>query len=540
MTSPRRLAVLAALVVLGLVSAACNSSQKTSDSNTRDLSGGNYETGRAGPGGTEAPVYGKDLAAPLTIGLVISSAGDGKDFQNLANGTHVVPTLVAGDAAGRDSASDSGDETTTTTTRPAESQETPEQTAGEGTGVDRGSSSGSADLGSAGVTEPGNSGQDGTGTPVEDDGTSTSSTTTTKAPSIATGSDDGMVEVISEDDLGTSEGAVEAVDSLIDEGADVIVYGSVGPQVEAGVSAAEARGVAVILPYDSTQLLVERHDNAYMTALSDPSVAQKMVEYATRERGYTKVALIWDKTDPYAISLQAHVRAALAEQGLTSVADLDYEPSVDVTIKLRERLTAVGEKAPEAVFLLANSSNTFKLVTEWHVTGQAAQMFIAPRAATPNLSSEDINALTPPVRIGTLTTGIAGGPWNPTPAVVNYYESRDLAKKMATANLDVADILSADAGLLAVAAAEKGGSTASGVLEGLDGLVSEGIGATYDLTTAYGVTKDDYAITAYNRETSASQTYVGAQFPDVRSAGGFWVAVPGSAPSLENINLFEE
>lgn len=539
MTSPKRLAVLVAVVVLGLVSAACNSSQKTSDSSTRDLSGGNYETGRAGPGGTEAPVYGKDLAAPLTIGLVISSAGEGKDFQNLANGTHVVPTLVAGDAAGGDSESDSEDETTTTT-RPSGSEETSGQAEGEGTGGDQGSSSDSADLGSTGVTEPEDLGQDRTGTQSEDDGTSTSSTTTTKAPSVATGSDNGMVEVISEDDLGTPQGAVEAVDGLISEGADVIVYGSVGPQVEAGVAAAEARGVAVILPYDSTQLLVERHDNAYMTALPDPSVAQKMVEYATQERGYTKVALIWDKTDPYAISLQAHARAALADQGLTSVADLDYEPSVDVTIKLRERLTAVGEKAPEAVFVLANSSNTFKLVTEWHVTGQAAQMFIAPRAATPNLSSEDINALTPPIRIGTLTTGIAGGPWNPTPAVVNYYESRDLAKKSATANLDVADILSADAGLIAVAAAEKGGSTASGVLKGLDGLVFDGIGATYDLATAYGVTKDDYAITAYNRETSASQTYVGAQFPDVRSAGGFWVAVPGSAPSLENINVFEE
>ncbi|MCC7075657.1 MAG: hypothetical protein IT198_00885 [Acidimicrobiia bacterium] len=535
MTRLRRLLLVVTVSVLVVTVAGCNSSQKAGDGDTRDLSGGNYETGQQAPSDTKVPDYGKDLAAPLTIGLVISSAGDGKDFQNLANGTHVVPALVEGDTGGDDAGADSQEPTTTT--RPAE-VENGDDTASLGSSGDGESAAESDASTTTTTTGPDGAAEDETGS---DGSTSSSSTTTTtKAPSVESSSGDGMVEVVSEDDLGTPEGAVVAVNTLIAEGADVIVYGSVGPQVEAGIAAAEARGVAVLLPYDSTQRLVDEHDNAFMTALPDPAIAKKMVEHATQDRGYTKIAVIWDKTSPYAVSLQAYAREALAAQGLTPVANLDYDPATDVTIALREKLTAVGDAAPEAVIFYANSSNTFKLITEWHVTGQAAQMYVAPRAATPNLGAEDINALTPPVRIGTLSTGIAGGPWNPTAAVVNFYDSRDRAKKAAAANLDVADIVSADAGLLAVAAAERGGSTPDGVLEGLDGLAFDGIGATYDFATAYGVTQDAYAITSYNREQSASQTYVGSQFPDVRSAGGFWVAVPGTAPSLENINVFEE
>lgn len=99
--------------------------------------------------------------------------------------------------------------------------------------------------------------------------------------------------------------------------------------------------------------------------------------------------------------------------------------------------------------------------------------------------------------------------------------------------------MSCGAALAIVAAAEKGGTSASDIRRTLAGMSFDGVGGSYTFENRAGVDEDDYAITAYNREPSAAQTYVGKQFPDVRTQGGFFVAVPGTAPSLENLNRFE-
>ena len=113
--------------------------------------------------------------------------------------------------------------------------------------------------------------------------------------------------------------------------------------------------------------------------------------------------------------------------------------------------------------LHCSGTNGRTTATELNVLGAGSQMMVTPRAATPTLSSQDINALTPPVRNGTLSTGIAGGPWDPTPAVVNFYRARNEAKGDSAADLSNADIISADAGLRARIAGRTGESGRYGI-----------------------------------------------------------------------------
>ncbi len=202
-------------------------------------------------------------------------------------------------------------------------------------------------------------------------------------------------------------------------------------------------------------------------------------------------------------------------------------------------LKALGETDPQALFVFGDAGQVFKILPEWRVAGLEAQVAISPRAAVPTLSSNDINAIAPPVRNGTISVGLAGGPWLETDAVLNYYAKRKDAAKTTSADVTLADVASADAGLIAVAAAEEGGATPQGIRSALDGLQFQGIGADYDFQTRIGVTPGDYAIVAYNREPSSANTYVGQQYPDPKTSGGFWVALPGTAPSLDNLDRFE-
>lgn len=439
----RRVAVTAVCAALAATLAACSSSTDAFSGDPRDMTGNNFAGRRlAGPTGPDVPTFGKDLDQKLTIGVVISSSGTGKDFQQMANGSRVVPTLV--------------------------------------------------------------------------------------------GSDD--VEVKVEDDRGTPEGAAAAVSKLKSQGAAAIVYASVGPSVDPGLKAAAAAGLPAILPYDGTPALVQDNPNTFSLALPTPEMADKLVDFAVDERKYSRTAILWDRDTAYGQASAQAVRDALAKKGRTPIFDAGFGVT-DPT--LRPLALQTGTTAPDSIFVMGDSTSAYRLINELHVTGTGAQMFLPSVAATPTLGSQDINALAPPVRIGTLSTGLAGGPWNPTPAVRAFYDRRTEASGKTAADFGVADIVSADATLAIVAAAEKGGTSSADIRRTLDGMSFDGVGGSYSFANRVGVDEDDYAVTAYNREPSASQTYVGKQFPDVRTQGGFFVAVPGSAPSLENLDRFE-
>jgi hypothetical protein len=496
--SRRAPALLVAIAALALVAGACSGERGVSRNDPNR--GGNIAGSdlQAAPKGTGAVSYGTDLKDDLTIGLVISSAGPGKDFQQLAAGTQVVPVLAKAEEEEKKPAP--------TTTQPPVSDDADEESTDATSGDDA----------QSGAPE---------GASSEDDSTSG----TPAGP---------VVEVVTADDLGTPEGAVAAVAELADQGADVIVYGSVGSQLVAGAQEADRRGLAVITPYDASTTLMNTAQNVYTIALPDKLVADKLVDYLTSDRSYERFGIAWDKADPTAVAQSSAAEAAIVADGDPSPARYGLG-SDEQPIQIRKGLKALGETDPQALFVFGDAGQVFKILTEWRVAGLEAQVAISPRAAVPTLSSNDINAIAPPVRNGTVSVGLAGGPWLETDEILNYYDKRKDASKTTSVDLTLADVASADAGLIAVRAAEEGGSTPAGIRSALDGLKFKGIGADYDFQTRIGVTPGDYAIVAYNREPSSANTFVGQQFPDPKTAGGFWVALPGTAPSLGDLDRFE-
>ena len=181
----------------------------------------------------------------------------------------------------------------------------------------------------------------------------------------------------------------------------------------------------------------------------------------------------------------------------------------------------------------------YEIAVEWLSTGLSAAWMISPRAATPALGTLDVTSLSPPLR-NPLSTGPARGPWIQTDAVVNYYAKRSDAMKSMPADLSVADPISADAGLMIVAAAEEAESSSSAdIATALEGISFDGIAADYRMSGNQGVDLDGYAVTSYNKQASSQTTYVGLQFPNPSTNGGFFVAIAGTSPLIKSFDLFE-
>ncbi len=390
-----------------------------------------------------APVYGSKLTGNLTIGLVTSSQGPGRDFQLLAKGAHVVPSLC------------------------------------------------------------------------------------------------GKVKVIEEDDGGSSQGSTSAVNALIDQGATYIVYGSVGKHVSSGVEAAARRDVAVVFPYEENGDLISKHNNAFSLALSQDKVAKKLIDFSSAQRKYHRFAIISAQGDEYAQGQAQAFKDSISAQGGTLVTHL-RTTAAQSTRELRAQLSDLSDSDPQAVLVVGDSSFTFNVAQTWFVLGKGAQMIISPRAATPAFGLLDASQIAPPVRSGTFTTQVAGGPWVQSNVIMNYFRTRDDAKKASHVDLSVADAVSGDAALLGVAAAEKAGDTrADSVLNAMSNLTFEGIAAGYSFDTRMGTNQDDFAIVAYVRQPLAHTASVGQRFPPVETHGGYFVAVPNTAPKVNDLALFE-
>lgn len=373
------------------------------------------------------------------------------------------------------------------------------------------------------------------------------------------------VDVRYEDDHGTADGARLAVSKLVSAGAAVIVYASIGEQLDSGIKAAAKGGVPVILPYSNDPNLVSTNTNAFTIALTRQQIADKLVDYSIHDKRYRRFGIVFAPDDPGATAEKDAFVAALGTTGNVPVAELaraagrvdtpaketeaaqrtppDEILSVTAEASLGEQLATLGAAGPDAIAVFGSSQFVFEVLATWQTTGLATTFLISPSAATPTLSQLDMTALAPPLQ-SPLSVGLAGGPWIQTPAIMNFYRTRDQLRKTAGYDLSVADILSADAGVIAIAAAEKAGSSVpKAILAAMAELSVEGIGATYTFGNRSGgnhsgVNIDDYAITAYIREESAQYTFIGKQYPDIREAGGYFVAVEGTAPTVKDLDPF--
>lgn len=141
------------------------------------------------------------------------------------------------------------------------------------------------------------------------------------------------VDLRTQNDRGTEDGARAAIAALADQGVSGILVASTGPQASAAAKAAGERGLAVILPYADP---AEPGPSIWTTTPSDASVDAAL---ATALAGKTKVMLV---SDGGAIPASIQATQTLNLQDFEDVTGLAQEAA----IRTGDQLLPLAENAP--------------------------------------------------------------------------------------------------------------------------------------------------------------------------------------------------
>lgn len=272
------------------------------------------------------------------------------------------------------------------------------------------------------------------------------------------------VELDVRDDQGTAEGARKAVAGLQADGVVGIVYASEGAHVAAGIAAARAAGIAVLLPYAGS--LPAGADNAWLTGPSTAEVVGALTARLPQEGLTTPVVdSVGAAATPPALTSGLGVRSTAFRQPSTLTAPRAGATSVvvwadaDDSAAAVERLQALKVDLP-IVLSPAALSTAFadKLARDGSRSGAATT---AGRYLTAGLPTDQPTARS--VAFASAVRLTADGSARTSVLNQSVAFSGDPAR--------TADQRSHDAVVVLVRAAEHAGApTAAGVLAALPGL----------------------------------------------------------------------
>ena len=127
---------------------------------------------------------------------------------------------------------------------------------------------------------------------------------------------DASLTFITEDSQTTEEGAMNAVQTLVDQGLPAIIGLASSAQLEKVYPIAHESGVVVFSSLSAAAGLSALGDFLFRTGLATDILIPAGVMATQEKIGYKKAALIYDANDPYSTSSYEQVKAALETNGV--------------------------------------------------------------------------------------------------------------------------------------------------------------------------------------------------------------------------------
>ena len=163
------------------------------------------------------------------------------------------------------------------------------------------------------------------------------------------------------DDQSSEEGAIAAVQQLVDQGVPAIVGIAISDYLEDAFPIAQDSGVVAFSSVSSAAGLSAIGDYVFRTGLAVDIVNPSGVMITHEKLGYEKVALIYDAADTYATSSNAELKKALEASGVEILTEETLQTGdTDFT----EQLANIMNMAPEALFISALSVEMTQVVIQ--------------------------------------------------------------------------------------------------------------------------------------------------------------------------------
>ena len=167
-----------------------------------------------------------------------------------------------------------------------------------------------------------------------------------------------------EDDEATEDKAIQAYNTLMDQGIQVLMGGTTSGATIAITDLTAEDGILQITPSGSAPECIQ-YDNAFRICFSDPEQGVAMADYAVDVLGYTKIAVIYDNASDYSAGIAEAFEEEIAAKGAEIVASESFTTG---DTDFNTQLTKIKGTDAEVIFIPAY----YQDVT--YITKQASDM----------------------------------------------------------------------------------------------------------------------------------------------------------------------
>jgi len=159
---------------------------------------------------------------------------------------------------------------------------------------------------------------------------------------------DKQVKVTFEDDKGDSTEGANSFNKLVSEGVCAII-GSVTSGVTSGLATlTDENGMLLITPSGTADTLTEGHPSVFRACFNDSYQGSIAAEFAAKDLGAKKVAILYASSDPYSAGIAASFEAACKTYGLDVVAKESSSSMTDTDYSAQ--LTNIVAAGPDVIF----------------------------------------------------------------------------------------------------------------------------------------------------------------------------------------------
>ncbi len=186
----------------------------------------------------------------------------------------------------------------------------------------------------------------------------------------------GSIKFILEDDKSTEEGAIAAVQRLVDRKVSAIVGIAISDYLEDAFPIADEAGVVAFSSVSSAAGLSSIGDYVFRAGLATNNMVPSGVMQTQQALGYKNVALIYDAEDTYSISSNDEVRKALEANGLTILTEETFKTG---DTNFSTQLTGIKDMEPDALFISALAQEMTQVIIQAGELGiSASTQLIVP------------------------------------------------------------------------------------------------------------------------------------------------------------------
>ncbi len=157
-----------------------------------------------------------------------------------------------------------------------------------------------------------------------------------------------QIELLAEDDEHDAEKSVNAYNTVMDQGAQMIVGTTTTTPCIAVSAVAYEERVFMLTPSASSAKVPEGKDNMYQVCFEDPAMGVFSAQIISENKLGENVAVIYNNADDYSTGIYQNFKAKSEELGLNIVSETTF---TDDTTDFSVQVTAAKDAGADLVFL---------------------------------------------------------------------------------------------------------------------------------------------------------------------------------------------